>query len=545
MFLSSASSDFSNGFITSWDIKAGDTITLPVTALNGCVINWGDEFISSHGAGVVGNSHTYQSDGVVDISIIGDISFLLVYNNSLGVKLLELKQWGTYVFGGVAFEDCINMTLENVGDAPILTNTNTLAKLFMGCTTIKEIPFINDWDVAHITSFERTFMDTSLVNQAEINWSTNSLTVLKETFRSSRFAGDIGSWNTSKVTNMERIFANGYGNTHTMENWDTSKCTTFQYCFSWNVAFNGRLTNWNTSMATSNGMKEMFMGAKKFNQPINHLDVSKQTYLSSFLSGALAFNQAVNLWDTSNCISMDSLFTSCAVFNQSLSTFDTSKVLSMRKMLMSTYKFNQSLSTFDTSKVVNMSEMFRKSGFNQSLVTFDTSNVTNMYSMFYDCLNYNRSIGHFDISKVQDLRKIGLGYYSYIASAFKIEAYDPTLIGWASQSVIANRTDVSFYANYTQGLVGSGVATSEGVNKLIDTANAFLTSVSIGDVIHNTTDSSYAFVTAIDSDSILSLSHDIMLTGKEYVIQGSEVAKSRASLVLNSGWTIIDGGGIN
>lgn len=64
----------------------------------------------------------------------------------------------------------------------------------------------------------------------------------------------------------------------------------------------------------------------------------------------------------------------------------------------------------------------------------------------------------------------------------------------------------------------SGTTTATTANKLVDAAKTFTTTVVAGMIVHNTTDNTYARVTAVDSDTTLSLSADIMTTGESYVV---------------------------
>jgi len=65
----------------------------------------------------------------------------------------------------------------------------------------------------------------------------------------------------------------------------------------------------------------------------------------------------------------------------------------------------------------------------------------------------------------------------------------------------------------------AGSATSTTSNKLVDSAASFEDNVSVGDIVFNTTDSTSANVTAIDSDTQLSLDSDIMASGENYEIR--------------------------
>ncbi len=66
----------------------------------------------------------------------------------------------------------------------------------------------------------------------------------------------------------------------------------------------------------------------------------------------------------------------------------------------------------------------------------------------------------------------------------------------------------------------SGTTSATTANKLEDTdsGKTFTSTVSVGMVVRNTTDTTFAHVTAIDSNTILSLDADIMTTGENYTI---------------------------
>ena len=65
----------------------------------------------------------------------------------------------------------------------------------------------------------------------------------------------------------------------------------------------------------------------------------------------------------------------------------------------------------------------------------------------------------------------------------------------------------------------SGTATGTTANKLVDSNQNFLTTVKIGMTVYNTTDSTVTNVTAVDSDTQLTLADDIMVSGEAYQIQ--------------------------
>ena len=63
-----------------------------------------------------------------------------------------------------------------------------------------------------------------------------------------------------------------------------------------------------------------------------------------------------------------------------------------------------------------------------------------------------------------------------------------------------------------------GTTTATTANKLVDSTQNFTDTAQVGSFIKNTTDDTTASVTAIDSDTTLSLSSDIMASGENYIV---------------------------
>ena len=150
---------------------------------------------------------------------------------------------------------------------------------------------------------------------------------------------DLSSWDSSKVTDMRRMFDNCSSlTTLDLSGWDTSNVTKmgsmFDHCSSLTTL---DVSNWDTSKVTD--MYSMFDNCSS----LTTLDVSN--------------------WDTSKVTDMGWMFYYCS----SLTTLD--------------------VSYFDTSNVTDMGYMFRSCSKLTSLdlSNWDTSNVTKMGSMFYNC----------------------------------------------------------------------------------------------------------------------------------------------------------------
>jgi hypothetical protein len=65
----------------------------------------------------------------------------------------------------------------------------------------------------------------------------------------------------------------------------------------------------------------MFHAAKRFNQPLNHWDVSKVESMKFMFYEAKAFNQPLSRWDIHNVRSMSHMFAFAVSFNQPLHTW--------------------------------------------------------------------------------------------------------------------------------------------------------------------------------------------------------------------------------
>ena len=66
-------------------------------------------------------------------------------------------------------------------------------------------------------------------------------------------------------------------------------------------------------------------------------------------------------------------------------------------------------------------------------------------------------------------------------------------------------------------VLADSAATGTTANKLVDSGATFVTNgVSVGDAVYNDTDNTIALVTAVDSETQLSLSADIMVNLEEY-----------------------------
>ena len=82
-----------------------------------------------------------------------------------------------------------------------------------------------------------------------------------------------------------------------------------------------------------------------------------------------------------------------------------------------------------------------------------------------------------------------------------------------------NITNDSPAAQHCQGVVAdSGTTDSAAAFKLIQSGQNFLTTCKVGMIIKNTTDTTYTYITAVDSNTQLSINDDIMANGENFSI---------------------------
>ena len=89
----------------------------------------------------------------------------------------------------------------------------------------------------------------------------------------------------------------------------------------------------------------------------------------------------------------------------------------------------------------------------------------------------------------------------------------------------------------TFGSADSGTTDGTTANKLVQSGQNFDVTVLVGMIVHNTTDDTFANVTAVDSATTLSLSADIMISGENFIIYKTPQ--------LPDGWVECDGSAIS
>ena len=253
------------------------------------------------------------------------------------------------------------------------------------------------------------------------------------------FNQNIGSWNTSNVTSMQRMFNEAFafnnGGSPDINNWNTSNVTDMQELFYYAVSFNQNIGSWNVSKVTT--MSSAFLITAFNNSGSNTINNWRPISCSNFNSmfyNAYAFNQPIGNWPLSaSSVSIREMFVSATSFNQNIGSWNVSKVTDMYGVFQNATNFNNSgsntIGSWDTSNVIDMDRVFRNAtSFNQDIGNWNTSKVTTMIYTFFGASSFNYSLANWNI--VSSSNMLGMLDNCGMSKA----NYSATLTGWASQA---------------------------------------------------------------------------------------------------------------
>lgn len=128
--------------------------------------------------------------------------------------------------------------------------------------------------------------------------------------------GPIKDWDTSRVTDMNRLFLYYHSFNADISQWDVSKVSDMRYMFHDAPSFNSDISQWDVGNVRD--MYAMFHSATSFNADISQWDVSSVEDMSYMFAYATLFNSDLNQWDVSSVGTMSGMFYDAISFNQKL-----------------------------------------------------------------------------------------------------------------------------------------------------------------------------------------------------------------------------------
>ncbi len=403
-------------FITKWDLSipgSGATQLSFGVGTTG-VVNYTWETIpaGTNGAGTfTGTTATITGlpvGATIRLSIdTTNFNRININNGNDKNRLIDVEQWGGVKWSSMedAFYGCQNLNC-NATDVPDLTSVTSMSAMFRACSSLIGPTNIGTWNTSTITDMSMLFGEASSFN------------------------GPIGLWNTQSVTDMTFMFGLATSFNQPIGNWDVSSVTKMSSMFRSATSFNQPIGNWNTQNVTH--MSWMFYEAN-FNQPIGNWNTQNVVDMYNMFANTNNFNHPIGNWNTHNVINMTSMFRNAIMFNQSIGNWNTQNVNSMNGMFANASNFNQPIENWNIQNVVGMNWMFEFAiNFNQPMGNWNTQNVSTMDNMFYGASNFNQPIGTWDIQKVTGM----YGMLSY--SGLNCANYTATLNGWNSNVLTPN-----------------------------------------------------------------------------------------------------------
>jgi surface protein len=224
-------------------------------------------------------------------------------------------------------------------------NTSNVTNMsFMFRTAINFDSPLGNWDTSKVTTMESMFEFATNFNQELSGFTTTSaVTNMFSMFqRSYSFNKNIGNWDVSNVTGMSQMF---YGDSSTpnifnnngnpsISGWTTSSLQNTNRMFGYG-SFDQPIGSWD--MSKVNDMEFMFFENTNFNQDIGSWSIrnSADTKMASLFRETTLFNNggssSISGWNVSNIISvnMNNMFLNAVGFNQDLSNWCVSGIPSM------------------------------------------------------------------------------------------------------------------------------------------------------------------------------------------------------------------------
>ncbi len=310
---------------------------------------------------------------------------IFITNGNVGypVRIQELNQWGTTPFAQLNLRYARNMTIMATDtpnfapDASIwrLFRENNQADLFDASAAD-----IGTWNTSNVTNMQEAFYATTNFNPANLgNWDTSNVTNMSYMFRSAHnmTSFDIGNWDVGRVTNFTNMFAyNSLFNTASINNWNIGENTgtdtiNMSYMFLQVPSFNTPLSGWERAPGTNGGTDPG----------------STMAYVSNMFGmfqNAGLFNQNIGGWNVGRVTNFQQMFYSGS--NTAPVRFNNGDAFGVLGTNMQNWNVGANLAPGET---ITMTLMFGTNHpnnlyaeFNQNLGNWDVTKVTNFNSMF-------------------------------------------------------------------------------------------------------------------------------------------------------------------
>ena len=351
----------------------------------------------------------------------------------------EINQWNVSnvaSFFGMFLGSSFNQSLG------LWTTTSAvdMSYMFSGNSSFNQP--LNSFDVSKVTDFTSMFRSATAFNQPLNNWITSSAIKMAYMFAgASSFNQELNSWDVSKVTDFTAMFfRNSAPSAMTFNKplnlWNTGAGTNFGSMFSDNSAFNQDISSWNMSKATT--LNLMFAGATSaFNNGETYVATSPGTHPLSWSLGAVTtmtgmfqsntrFNQSLDGWNISKATGLGTIFYGATAFNNGYAK-GVSGVLDWD---LGTYLANR-----------QMSQMFQgATSFNQDIHGWSTWGVSNIDLLIPagPGAMFDHPVGNIELTTASAGSTIPV----FFGGAMSQSNFDETIVEWSYRQAPASSTGV-------------------------------------------------------------------------------------------------------
>ena len=592
-----------NQNILDWDVAKVISFVLmfsDTTMFNGTLTNWATTAVTNMSSMFKDAIAFNRSVDHFDVDIV--TNFTSMFENA-EVYNQDMDSWVINTSSSPGMTDMFKATDAFNGDISTWTTGEVIGMhgMFENATAFNQNLNTSSaiWDISKVINFSSMFASATAFNGTLTGWITTAANDMSTMFNNAdAFSQPLDHFDMNGVTTTFQMFLNANLFNQNLNSWDVSTITTFQRMFENADTYNQGMSKWNTVAATS--MQEMFEGTNVFNQVIGHFDMNGVGIIERFALSANAWTSSVSGIDVTTTVTTSLInltshgysqaevvhvhgLTNTTGFadNTTYYVSETSNTANSFRITTDSTGASSGDITFggsDDSSGVRLNGWgtgtisnwknagVLKSNSYANMHLLDMSAASSLFGLFdgrtdmggVDLTAWNlKTTGTIDFTNFNRNGTFDMDFGAWDASAFITMAeafegvrtasgnYDTMLENWSGDSVQSGQT-LGMHATlckYNESAGETGTVDATTTDKLDDSGATFLTSgVAVNDIVHNTTDDTYAKVTAIDSDTVLALDNDIMVDTNAYTIQTSASAKGRYTLISTHSWNIIDSG---
>lgn len=339
-------------------------------------VDWGDGVIENFTSyDQIGKTHSYTASGTYSIKIYGRCDALDFGAPSDGSKILNVEDWGNVNFR--SFTRTLGNTTNLISitsTPPILESVTKLEGTFQNTSLTQSN--LNAWDTSKITSLYRTFYQSTNLQEIDISsWDVSKVTDISECFQDCSNITELNltSWDVSKVTDMTRCFQGCSSlNNCDVSGWDVSNVTLFTSLFLGCTLLDPQVSSWNFSKATNLANTFRQSNISSFSQSNLNLPFLTQAFFGFYLCSNLSSFYAPNL-NAPLLINASFMFQATGLTEIQISTWTLSSLQAMNAMFNGTQ-----LSQIDTSGMLISSNLTNISSAFANISPLTTATISNL-----------------------------------------------------------------------------------------------------------------------------------------------------------------------